>query len=207
MKRVALVATAWLLITALAFGLAGRWQSHGAPITNHDRKVVVFGIPHLGFADLSPRTTPTLWRLIHTDAAIAATSIRSHDARPTTLEGYATLGAGSRLAAPDRGGLAVAADAPAGDLTAGEALTLRTGVEPDGDIVVPARCSGPARERRPPQRERRRRAGHGAAARPSPHRRRQQRRLPRSRDRALASGAPSGIGTDGRHARAEHGPG
>jgi hypothetical protein len=139
-RRIAAIAAAWLLIAATALALAGRWESSGTPVAHHDSKVLIFGIPHLGFRDLSPRTTPTLWRLIHTDGAIAATSVRSQHTRPGTLEGYAALGAGSRVAAPQRpAGLAVAADAPAGGgRTAGEALAARTGVAPDGDIVVPS---------------------------------------------------------------------
>ncbi len=137
--RIAAVIGAWLLIAAATLGLAGRWEAGGSPAARGDAKVLIFGIPHLGFRDLSPRTTPTLWRLIHTDAAIAATSVRSQHTRPGTLEGYSALGAGSRVAAPRRpAGLAVAADAPAGDSTAGEVLAARTGVEPDGAIVVPA---------------------------------------------------------------------
>lgn len=138
-KRIALVAGAWLLLAATALALAGRWESSGAPVARHDSKVLIFGIPHLGFRDLGPRTTPNLWRLITTDGAIAATSVRSKHTRPGTLEGYAALGAGSRVAAPPRPtALAVAADAPAGETTAAEALAARTGVPPDGDIVVPA---------------------------------------------------------------------
>jgi hypothetical protein len=132
------VAGAWLLLAAVALGLAGRWEAGGTSVAQGDAKVLVFGIPHLGFADLGPRTTPVLWRLLHTRAAVAATSIRSQDTRPTTLEGYATLGAGSRLAAPRSAGLAVAASAPNGAGTAGQALAARTGRAPDGAIVVPA---------------------------------------------------------------------
>ncbi len=136
--RISIVAGVWLLVTAVTLGLAGRWQASGRPVATRDAKVVVFGIPHLGFSDLGPHTTPVLWRLMHTRAAIAATTVRSQDTRPNTLEGYATLGAGSRLAAPKSAGLAVAADAPDGSSTAGQALAIRTGIAPDGTIVVPA---------------------------------------------------------------------
>jgi hypothetical protein len=70
------------------------------------------------------------------EGAVAATSVRTLSGRPTTAEGYATLGAGARVRADEQGGLAFDADEMVEGGTAAAALSRRIRVEADGDVVV-----------------------------------------------------------------------
>src|SRR5207244_5453675 len=68
--------------------------------------------------------------------AIAATSVRTASAEPSTAEGYATLGAGTRVKADDQAAAAYDAGEPLEGGTAAQALARRTGRAASGGAVV-----------------------------------------------------------------------
>ncbi len=118
----------------------GRAEPPSQALGVRAEKVVVFGIPRLSWDDVGTGRMPVLDRLID-QGAVAATSVRTLSSRPNTTEGYATLGAGTRVAADDLGGLAFDADSVLEGGTAAEALARRTGITPTGEVVV---VGGPA---------------------------------------------------------------
>jgi len=140
--RVALILGAFLLSTFGALWSGSRIEpssvalGDGAPV----EKVVVFGFPRLGWEDVSTGRLPVLDGLVER-GAIAAMSVRTASGRPSITEGYATIGAGTRVAADDQGGFAFDRDTPLENGTAAQALARRTGQEPDGEVVV---VGGPA---------------------------------------------------------------
>jgi hypothetical protein len=99
------------------------------------RQVVLVGIPKLAWTDLDPQTMPVLHRLVRT-GAVAATSVRTLSGQPTTVEGYATLGAGARVKADEQSVAAFDADEMVEGVTAAAALQGRTGVESNGEVAV-----------------------------------------------------------------------
>jgi len=106
-------------------------------------RVVVFGMPRLSWDDVGTGRLPNLDRLIER-GAISATSVRTLSSRPSTTEGYATLGAGTRVASMDLGGFAFDADAILEGGTAAEALERRSGRPVAGEVVV---VGGPATQK------------------------------------------------------------
>ncbi len=128
-----------LVAFAVLFGAmvwsGGNWEPSSVAPSARVSKVVIFGAPRLGWEDIGTGAMPQLDRLI-AHGAIAATSVRTIAGRPSTTEGYATLGAGTRVRADD--GAAAAFDV--GDSveggTAGDALRRRTGVAPRGEVAV-----------------------------------------------------------------------
>jgi hypothetical protein len=140
--RVALVVTAFVLASGVAVWSGGNAEPSSVAATRGASKVVLFGIPHVGLDDLASGRLPNLDRLVAGGGALAATSVRTQSGRPTTTEGYATLGAGTRVRADDQGGYAFDAGARLEGGTARQALERRTGV-PVGDAEV-AVVGGPA---------------------------------------------------------------
>ena len=106
------------------------------PATEHARAVVVFGIPHLGLGDLDSGDMPTLDRLVD-DGAMAAASVRTYGSRPTSVEAYSTMSAGTRVRGVATAALAFPADTPVEDSTAAEVIERRLGARPSGEIVLP----------------------------------------------------------------------
>jgi hypothetical protein len=138
--RVGLILLAFLTasVGALVAGAGAEPDSVPSPV--RASKVVVFGVPRLSWDDVSTGRMPNLDRLID-EGAIAATSVRTLSGRPNTTEGYATLGAGTRVAAEDLGGFAFDADSVLEGGTAAEALSRRTGRPAEGAVAV---VGGPA---------------------------------------------------------------
>lgn len=134
-QRVGIVLLAFTVLAGSALWLGSRWEPSSAPATREPAKVVLFGIPKLGWEDLDGDAMPNLAAL-QRDGAVAAMSVRTVAGRPTTTEGYATLGAGTRVRANELGGLAYDADHPLEEGTAAQALARRTGQTVDGDVVV-----------------------------------------------------------------------
>lgn len=114
--RVATI-VALLLVAVVAASWSGSRSapSSVAPAAPAE-KVLLVGLPGLGWDDLGSGAMPNLDRLA-AGGAVAAMSVRTRSDVPTASEGYASLGAGSRVHA--------GADADAA-------------VERDGRIVVPA---------------------------------------------------------------------
>ena len=139
--RTALIVGAFLLasVAALVAGSGAEPESRPAA-TATASKVVVFGMPRLSWDDVGAGRLPTLDRLID-EGASAATSVRTLSPRPNVTEGYATLGAGTRVAAEDVGGFAFDAESVLEGGTARQALSRRTGRAVEGEVVV---VGGPA---------------------------------------------------------------
>lgn len=114
-RTAAIVAALLLTAAATSWSGARSAPSSVAPTTRAD-KVLLVGLPGLRWDDVGTGAMPALDRLVDR-GAVAAMSVRTRSHRPTVGEGYASLGAGSRVHA------GVAAD---------EAF------ERDGKIVVPA---------------------------------------------------------------------
>ena len=106
------------------------------PATEHAQRVVVFGIPHLGLGDLDSGAMPTLDRLVD-EGAMAAASVRTYGSRPTSVEAYSTMSAGTRVRGVATAALAFPADTPVEDSTAADVIERRLGARPSGEIVLP----------------------------------------------------------------------
>jgi hypothetical protein len=131
-------------VTVLALGAAlwsgSRWEPNSVASTSRADKVVIFGMPHLGWDDLGHGRLPNLDRLVRT-GAVAAMSVRTVSHDPSLAEGYATLGAGTRVSAAGSAGAAYDASAPLENGTAAEAVARRVGRPVDGEVVA---LDGPA---------------------------------------------------------------
>ncbi len=114
--RTVTIVAAVLVVTLAASWSGSRAIPSSVPATTTAGKVVLVGLPGLGMDDIGTGAMPTLDRLA-SEGAVAAMSVRTRSDLPTTAEGYATLGAGSRVRAG-----AAADDA----------------VEREGRIVVPS---------------------------------------------------------------------
>ena len=106
------------------------------PATEHAERVVVFGVPHLGLGDLDSGAMPTLDRLVD-EGAMAAASVRTYGSRPTSVEAYSTMSAGTRVRGVATAALAFPADTPVEDSTAADVIERRLGARPSGEIVLP----------------------------------------------------------------------
>lgn len=135
--RVAVVVVATVLAAGglVAAGAAARPSS--LPATTEADRVVVVGVPYLGIDDLDPAVTPELLALARR-GALANASVRTLSTRPSPVEAYATLGAGTRVEAePTAENARMAGDELEGG-TAREAVERRTGLPAPGDVVVVA---------------------------------------------------------------------
>lgn len=138
--RYALIALAFLVATLGALVGGSRAEPASVAIDHDASQVVVFGMPRLSWDDVGTGRLPNLDAAIER-GAISATSVRTLSSRPDVTEGYATLGAGTRVAAEDIGGFAFDADAVLEGGTAAQALARRTGRPVEGEVVV---VGGPA---------------------------------------------------------------
>lgn len=97
-QRIALIVAAAVLLTTAAFVTARRAVPPSVAPSTQPARVVVFGWPGLSWADIGTGRHPTLDRL-QREGAVAAMSVRTASKKPSALEAYATLGAGSRVMA------------------------------------------------------------------------------------------------------------
>ena len=134
-QRIALIVLVAVVGGAWAVWSGGRWEAATVPLAREPSKVVLFGMPHLGFEDLGGGDVPHLDRL-RGRGAVAAMSVRTMSGRPSTTEGYATLNAGTRVRAGEPGAQAFPADFPVEGGTAAQVAERRTGTRPSGSIVV-----------------------------------------------------------------------
>lgn len=105
-----------LLVMATASWSGSRSAPASVAPTARAERVVLLGLPGLRWGDVGTGVMPTLDRLA-ADGAVGAMSVRTRSDMPTVSEGYASLGAGSRVQA-----------SPAADAAVGR----------DGAVVVPA---------------------------------------------------------------------
>ena len=133
--RVAVIVVAAVLVLGGILWSGNRWEPTSVPARQRADRVVVFGLPHLSWADFRTGPLPNLRRLAN-GGAVAAMSVRTASSHPSVVEGYATLGAGSRVRATDAGGAAYDASRPLENGTAAEAVARRSGRTPNGEVVV-----------------------------------------------------------------------
>ena len=134
-QRIAAILLVFALLAGAALWSGSRWEPSSAAAAVGASDVVVFGIPKLGWDDVGTGAMPNLDRLTR-DGAVAATTVRTLAGRPSTAEGYATLGAGARVRADARAGFALEAETDLEGGTAAEALTRRTGRPAGGGVAV-----------------------------------------------------------------------
>ena len=117
---------------ALTGGARAGAADPGDPV----RRVLVFSLPHVTWADLDRYDLPTINRFLD-DAAIAGLTTRA-DSRATKLaDGYLTLGAGTRTVGdPQTDGDVLGVNEVFGDNTAAEVFAQRTGREVSRGIVA-----------------------------------------------------------------------
>lgn len=134
--RLAAIVVGFALLAGAVLWSGSRWEPSSVASAGRADKVVVFGVPKLGWDEVGTGAMPNLDRLMR-GGAVAATSVRTLAGRPTTTEGYATLGAGARVRSDALGGYAFEATTPLEGGTAGEALRRRTGAGREGgDVAV-----------------------------------------------------------------------
>ena len=133
-RRVAAVAA----VAGVVLG-AGAWlrrpPSMGPEVGLSARRFVVLGLPHVGFADLRAGLLPSTSALAR-QGAVAAMNVRTVSGRPSTVEAYASLGAGGRVPAGAVGGLAFDASTSFQGAPAGARLGALTGRPVDAGVAV-----------------------------------------------------------------------
>ena len=130
---------------------AGAWlwrpPSQGPVVGLGGRSVVLVGLPHVGLGDLTSGRLPEVAALARR-GAVGALNVRTVSGRPSTVEAYASLGAGGRVPASPAGGLAFDASttfqgAPSGaPLASPTDSGLVTGVAVVGLADVARRAGG-----------------------------------------------------------------
>ena len=99
-QRLAAIAAVFVLLAGLALWQGSRWEPGSVASSARPSRVVVFGVPGLSLDDLESGAMPTLNRL-RREGAVAGMSVRTVSKTPNAFEGYATLGAGTRVEAVD----------------------------------------------------------------------------------------------------------
>jgi len=138
--RITLIVALAVLALGLALWSGNRWEPTSVAPTSRADKVVVFGMPHLAWNDIGHGELPNLDRLERT-GAVAAMSVRTVSHNPSLAEGYATLGAGTRVSADGAAGASYDASTPLQNGTAAQAVTRLVGRPTDGQVVA---LDGPA---------------------------------------------------------------
>lgn len=134
-QRIGAILVSFGVLMGAMIWSGSRWEPSSVPPTERPSKVVVFGVPKLGWEDIGTGRMPQLDALLER-GAVAATSVRTIAGRPSTTEGYATIGAGTRVRAGPDGAAAFDAEEPLEGSTAGEVLLRRTGAVPPGEVVM-----------------------------------------------------------------------
>lgn len=120
---VAMAAASWSATRAVPARVALPTGAGGGVAGARAAKVLLVGLPGLGWGDVGTGAMPNLDRLV-TEGAAGAMNVRTVSPRPSVGEGYATLGAGSRVRA---GNLANDAQVEGGRVTVPGATALRAG--------------------------------------------------------------------------------
>lgn len=132
--RLSMIALLTLSVLVWSLWSGGRFEPSSSQLPAKPSKVLLFGMPRLGFDDLAKGNTPVLDGLV-ARGALAAMSVRTMSGRPSTVEGYATLNAGTRVRAGIGGASAHQSGDLLGDGVAREVSERRTG-KPIGDAEV-----------------------------------------------------------------------
>nr|MDQ6947631.1 hypothetical protein [Actinomycetota bacterium] len=108
-SRIAIiVATSGLLLAVLLWS-GGRWEPSSVAATGRASRVLIVGMPGLAWDEVGTGRLPNLDRLI-ANGALGAMTVRTLSQRPTTVEAYASLGAGARVRAEGAGAEAAGPD-------------------------------------------------------------------------------------------------
>ncbi len=124
--RVGLIVLGLVLAVVASTWSGARWPPSSVAPTASAEKVLLVGVPGLGWDEVGTGTMPNLDRLA-ARGALGAMSVRTGSAVPSPQEGYASLGAGSRVRAGATGGAAVTVD---GGVEVPDAAGLRAGAGP-----------------------------------------------------------------------------
>ncbi len=133
--RAALMAATLVAALALTYVSGQAAEPDSVALGSPVRTVVVFGIPHLGLDDLESGRVPNLDRIVR-EGALAAASVRTLRSRPSTVEAYSSLSAGTRVQGVEGADDAHPPDAALEGSTAREVVRRRTGQDPTGEVVV-----------------------------------------------------------------------
>jgi hypothetical protein len=108
-QRVAAIALLFVVLAGAALWQGTRWEPGSVPPSARPSRVVLFGMPGVELDDLGTGTMPTLDRL-RAQGAVAAVFVRTLGKRPSVPDGYASLGAGTRVVAGDNRGRHVSSE-------------------------------------------------------------------------------------------------
>ncbi|MBW3536305.1 MAG: glycosyltransferase [Actinobacteria bacterium] len=135
--RVAIMVAAFVAAVVFAHLAARAAEPASTPLLGaadgSPRRVLMVGMPGVRVEDI--RAMPNLSAMA-ADGAVGALTARTRTGFPSSVEGYSTLGAGSRVDAEAALALAFNAGEPLEGGVAREALARRTGDSPDGEVVV-----------------------------------------------------------------------
>lgn len=134
--RAGLMVLAFLVALSLSHAAGRSAEPASRPLTDPSgspERILLIGVPGVQVGDL--QAMPNLSRLA-AGGAIGALTVRTRTGYPSTTEGYATLGAGTRVDAETPGGLAFNSGEPLEGGVARDALGRRTGSGPEGEVVV-----------------------------------------------------------------------
>ncbi len=121
-QRMAAIVASFALVAAVVLWAGSRSEPSSAALASRPSKVVVFGFPRLSPDDIGTGAVPNLDGMAR-DGASAVATVRTAGIHPSTTEGYATLGAGTRIRADERA--AHAYDGPTGGVVvSGAAATI-----------------------------------------------------------------------------------
>ncbi|HEX8771608.1 MAG TPA: lipid II flippase MurJ, partial [Acidimicrobiales bacterium] len=100
--RIGTIVTIFAVTVGAVTWTGNHWEPSSVPGPAGASKVVIVGIPGLALQDLEGSHAPGISNLSRR-GALAAMSVRTVSADPSPVEGYATLGAGGRVEAPENG--------------------------------------------------------------------------------------------------------
>jgi hypothetical protein len=109
--RLAAGGLALLLVLGAVLWSGGRWEASSVALGERPSRVLIFGMPGLRWDEVGTGTLPNLDRLVD-GGALAAMTVRTLSSRPSPVEAYATLGAGTRVQAGEVAEEATGAGAP-----------------------------------------------------------------------------------------------
>lgn len=135
--RLAIMFAAFLAAVVFSHLAARAAEPASAPLLSAPKdspsRVLMVGMPGVRVDDI--RAMPNLSAMA-AEGAVGALTARTRTGFPSNVEGYSTLGAGSRVDAEPPLGLAFNAGEPLEGGVAREALARRTGNSPNGEVVV-----------------------------------------------------------------------
>ncbi len=107
--RMAVIVGALVLVLLGMAWSGSQWEPDTVASTATASKVLLVGVPGLGWDDVGNGTMPNLDRLIDA-GSLGAMSVRTGSSHPSVAEGYATLGAGARVRVSDEAAARVEPD-------------------------------------------------------------------------------------------------